>query len=459
MARDRDIARARACDDASGRTMTEGGTSEATGARASTSADARSAREGSGTRVAWMSARDRAIDDELEARERRGTGSAEVYCVSRPFQEWGRGIFSALPRGAREALLTAGVAHFMLVYKDLKTGEMQQFDFGPVGGDVHDRWLALAGGKTYRSSEQGARDTVYAMTRGRVGKHRARRKSSCVRGEIRQTKLQKLPEGAYLVGSTHMTLDDIHGFNQARDAVYELHVNDCRHYLNDLSFYLTRESAVCSKYVNHSIMRRLEEKKGQFWEHHMWLTKAMTDVEYLPHWNKAGRFAGATLMFGTVTRFVPFLPAKRLVTWGSGVAAGTSENVPVVREVLNFGGFLVDSCRSALSWTINRQNDIRKQITQGVEAQFLNARRKLSIPRAARLARSDSFEDLSSPRVGIRVKASSLSLPTVATSAGMSMHKTLPAITRKSFQALTLPIRGFVDTLRRINNQKIEVSA
>lgn len=420
--------------------------------------------EGSTRRIGWTSARDRVIDDELDARERGGTGSAEVYCVSRPFQEWGRGIFSALPRSAREALLTAGVAHFMLVYKDVKTGEMQQFDFGPVGGDVHDRWLALAGGKTYRSSEQGARDTVYAMTRGSVGRHRARRKSSCVQGQIRQTKLQKLPEGAYFVGKTHMSLDDINRFNQARDAMYELHVNDCRHYLNDLSYYLTRQSAVCSKFVNHSIMRRLEEKKGQFWEHHMWLTKAITDVEYLPHWNKAGRFAGATLMFGTVTRFVPFLPAKRLVTWGSGVAAGTSENVPVVREVLNLGGFLVDSCRSALSWTINRQNEMRKQIAHGVEAQFLNVRRKLPMPRSAKLARSSSFEDLSSPRVGVRVTASSLSLPAVATSAGVSLHnlhKTLPAVSRKSFQAFTSPIRGILDTLRRINNQsrRIEVSA
>ena len=90
-------------------------------------------------------ARERAIDDELETSARLGTGQAEVYCVSRPFQEWGKGFFSTLPAGAREALLTAGVAHFMLVYKDVKTGEMMQFDFGPVDGDVHNRWLALAG--------------------------------------------------------------------------------------------------------------------------------------------------------------------------------------------------------------------------------------------------------------------------------------------------------------------------
>jgi len=373
-------------------------------------------------RIGWSTARDRAIDDELEARERSGTGQAEVYCVSRPFQEWGKGIFSALPRGAREALLTAGVAHFMLVYRDTKSGEIRQFDFGPVGGDVHDRWLALAGGKTLRSSERGARDTVFDMTRGLVGRHRARNKSSCVPGEIREIKLTSLPEDAYHVGATHLSLDDIRVFNGARDRVYELHMNDCRHYLNDLCFYLTRENAVSSKFVKHSILKRLEQKKGQIWEHHLWLTKALTDVENVENWNKAGRFAGATIMFGMGTRFMPFVPAKRFVTWGSGVIAGTSENVPVVREVLGFGGFLVETGRSALSLIFDTQVAAVKTISRGVEMQ------------------SSSYENLSSPRVGLRVSPSSITLPTAAVSASAAVRSVFGSCTNRCLKILNSPM-------------------
>ena len=393
-------------------------------------------------RIGWSTARDRAIDDELEARERSGTGQAEVYCVSRPFREWGKGIFSALPRGAREALLTAGVAHFMLVYRDTKSGELRQFDFGPVGGDVHDRWLALAGGKTLRSSERGARDTVFAMTRGLVGRHRARNKSSCVPGEIRESKLTSLPEDAYRVGTTHLSLDDIRMFNDARDRVYELHMNDCRHYLNDLCFYLTRENAVSSKFVKHSILKRLEQKKGQIWEHHLWLTKALTDVENVEHWNKAGRFAGATIMFGMGTRFMPFVPAKRFVTWGSGVIAGTSENVPVVREVLTFGGFLVDTGRSALSLLFDTQTAAVKTISHGIEMQFLQGRSKAVRPRrkVARLAHSSSYEDLSSPRVGVRVSPSSITLPTAAISASAAVRSAFGSCTNRCLKILNAPM-------------------
>ena len=420
-------------------------------------------------RLGFASEKDKAIDDELEARERSGTKEAEVYCVSRPFQEWGKGIFSALPRGAREALLTAGVAHFMLVYRDLKTGEMRQFDFGPVGGDVHDRWLALAGGKTLRSSEQGARETVYAMTRGRVGRHRARRKSSCVQGEIRDHKVRSgvLPDGAYLVGTTHLSLDDIRGFNDARDMVYELHVNDCRHYLNDLCYYLTRETAVSSKFVKHGIMKRLEENKGRIWEHHLWLTKALTDVENVENWNKAGRFASATLMFGMGTRFMPFVPAKRFVTWGSGVVAGTSENVPIVREVLSFGGFLVETGRSALSLALDAQNSVTKSIAKGVEAQLLRTRWKPPMPRGAKLTRAKSFEDSSPLKIGLRVSPSSLTLPAVATSATKAVRSVVSTGTNRALMVLNSPIkrinsfgRNANGAIRRLQRQgRVEISS
>ena len=219
-------------------------------------------------------------------------------------------------------------------------------------------------------------------------------------------------------------------------------MNDCRHYLNDLCFYLTRENAVSSKFVKHSILKRLEQKKGQIWEHHLWLTKALTDVENVEHWNKAGRFAGATIMFGMGTRFMPFVPAKRFVTWGSGVIAGTSENVPVVREVLTFGGFLVDTGRSALSLLFDTQTAAVKTISRGIEMQFLHGRSKAVRPRrkVARLAHSSSYEDLSSPRVGVRVSPSSITLPTAAISASAAVRSAFGSCTNRCLKILNAPM-------------------
>lgn len=391
-------------------------------------------------------ARERAIDDELETSARLGTGQAEVYCVSRPFQEWGKGFFSTLPAGARDALLTAGVAHFMLVYRDVKTGEMMQFDFGPVDGDVHNRWLALAGGKTMRSSEQGARKTVYAMTKGRVGRHRARSKSSCVPGDVRETKIDKLPENAYLVGTTHLTLNDVRRFNEARDRVYELHINDCRHYLNDLCYYLTREQAVCSKYVKQNVIKRLEEKKGQFWEHHLWLTHAISDLENVENWSKAGRFAGATFMFGMSTRLMPFVPAKRVVTWGSGVIASTSENVPVVREVLSFGGFLLETGRSAVSLLFSSHTNVARTVRNGVEAHFRHENER-------RNRRTKHMLPIANTKVGLRVSPSSLSLPAVAVTAGSHVRSAVFGSATAARKFVHAPIKRVNSFGRRLNEQ------
>lgn len=53
-------------------------------------------------------------------------------------------------------------------------------------------------------------------------------------GEIREARLDALPEGHHFVGHTRLSLEDIREFNAARDTAYSLHANDCRHYLNDL---------------------------------------------------------------------------------------------------------------------------------------------------------------------------------------------------------------------------------
>lgn len=387
--------------------------------------------------------RERAIDDELRARDAaaRTRVENEIYCVSRPFQEWGRrGVFAKLPSAAREALQTAGVAHFMLVYRDTTSGELRQFDFGPLGKDMHNgRWLELAGGKTSRgrTSEEGARDTVYCMMKRRQQKHRSRRKGAVVRGEIREESLEELPPKSYFVGTTHLSLDDVRGFNGARDLMYELHANDCRHYLNDLSFFLCKESAVSSRYVKSLVLNRIRKHKN-IWAHHLWLTHAISDVENVERWSQAGRAAGATLMFGLGVRLFPFAtPARHIVTWGSGALASTSEDVPIVREVLGFGSFLLDSSRSALGLLISAHGAVAQataQARKGIDArlrlaekpQDASSSKPFTAPSQSRNRKPASFAKFAhghkrpwfAPAVGVRVSpVLSLSLPSVAVGA------------------------------------------
>jgi len=172
-------------------------------------------------------------------------------------------------------------------------------------------------------------------------------------------------------------------------------------------------------------------------------------------------------MFGMGTRFMPFVPAKRFVTWGSGVVAGTSENVPIVREVLSFGGFLVETGRSALSLVLDAQNSVTKSIAKGVEAQLLRSRSKLPMPRVAKLTRAKSFEDLSPPKIGLRVSPSSLTLPAVAASATNAVRSVVSTGTNRALMILNSPIkrinsfgRSANDAIRRLQRQgRVEISS
>lgn len=147
----------------------------------------------------------------------------------------------------------------------------------------------------------------------------------------------------------YLLFDDICGFNDVRDMVYELYVNDCRYYFNDLCYYLMWEIVVSSKFVKYGIMKRLEENKGWIWEYYLWLIKVLMDVENVENWNKAGRFVSATFMFGMGICFMLFVLVKWFVMWGLGVVVGIFENVFIVCEVFLFGGFFVEIGRSALS--------------------------------------------------------------------------------------------------------------
>lgn len=59
----------------------------------------------------------------------------EVYVVSRAFTEFGGGIIRNLPREAKDSMVDLGLCHYMTVFRT-PDGQLVQFDFGPVGGDI-----------------------------------------------------------------------------------------------------------------------------------------------------------------------------------------------------------------------------------------------------------------------------------------------------------------------------------
>ena len=189
----------------------------------------------------------------------------EVYAVTREFQEWGKGLYKRLPTPIRNGLKAAGVCHYMVVVREGPEGDLYSFDFGPVGGDVTG---ALSGGVAgfpqsqlcfddvvpgslpMRRSQStpalfkeapeeedeldepveatveilaAAKDPAAAAagssTAGGKSRRRrplGRREKKWVVGEIREHKIDELPEGTHFLGTTEMTLDDIRDFNAGR---------------------------------------------------------------------------------------------------------------------------------------------------------------------------------------------------------------------------------------------------
>lgn len=59
----------------------------------------------------------------------------EVYVVSRSFTEFAGPVMRRMHPDVRERMVEMGICHYMTVFKTAD-GELVQFDFGPLGGDV-----------------------------------------------------------------------------------------------------------------------------------------------------------------------------------------------------------------------------------------------------------------------------------------------------------------------------------
>lgn len=162
----------------------------------------------------------------------------EVYVVHRPLREFGGPAFQTLPDFVKHTLRDLGICHYMTIFRT-PDGEMRQFDFGPIGGDI--------------------------SLKGKLPGHKRRiREKRGAQGEIREDVIDvsSLPEDCMFVGRTRLTLDDIRTFNQVQNSVYLLNQNDCRHYCNNLVKYSTGLEKVTSVMLTSTVSEKRKARKN-----------------------------------------------------------------------------------------------------------------------------------------------------------------------------------------------------
>eukprot|EP00892_Ulva_mutabilis_P007275 jgi/Ulvmu1/491/UM001_0499.1 len=193
----------------------------------------------------------------------------QVYVAARPFNQFGGDLMQRLPGSAKELMVDIGVCHYMLIFQDVKGG-LLMCDFGPIGGDVH-------------VSTPNLQDTSMQP------------KSKAVAGEVRLTKISELPEACMHLGAAHVTLDAVREFNQQCDVQYELNVNDCRHYVNQLARLATGVPSATTCLLQHRFAcRRTTTPKPV--DHLLPPVQRLTDPNNWQRVQQSLRAAGAAVL-------------------------------------------------------------------------------------------------------------------------------------------------------------------
>jgi len=273
----------------------------------------------------------------------------DVFVGSRIFRECGGPVGRRLPNEFKEFARTCGACHYMVVFK-VDDGSMVEFDFGPAGGDVH-----VAATNPFALKSPNAQTNIQSVP-----------------GEIRECTIAELPSDFVFVGTTDLSLDDIRSFNAEQSMDYELHKNDCRHYANNVTNYATGIKCATSHYVRSRLS--LIKHELPLWSLSMIrVFSVLSDVSQWPRVKAAGNAAAAALFAvvgpslvcrtgiacspricrqltaARIPERIASRPAHRAAVAALATVATGSEEVPVVRSVMNVGGFIHRRTRSFIS--------------------------------------------------------------------------------------------------------------
>lgn len=335
----------------------------------------------------------------------------ELYITTRAFRK-DRSFIGRLPSSAKDALYTGGVCHYLALYRS-ERGELWQFDFGPFGGDVASRFLNDTG------VASGQRD-------GGSG--------GATPGHVREKPIDEIPDGGgtYLVGSTDLTLDEIREFNSGRNTMYSVNKNDCRHYVNDLCEHGAGVENVCSKYIRGEVWGKKilspvdesgenaldQERRRRATELAVLLPiLAVTDLDYVPIWDRVGQASTAAILFGVGVRCIPpaLMAAAASVAArvggatassaastgatigvaaakaGTAVEAGTilmrvaSAAQPLVaplsRRLITTGAGVVGGCREDIAQNVKRGQERAKRALASFRGTLLKREGDVAVPK------------------------------------------------------------------------------
>eukprot|EP00210_Caulerpa_lentillifera_P001897 g1824.t1 len=256
----------------------------------------------------------------------------EVYIASRQFREHGGALAKSLSEDFKEYARICGICHFLAIFR-AQDGTLFQYDFGPAGGDIH---VSSHNPFSFNHQRLIANDQGDKETDIKQG----------VPGEIREQILNKLPEDYLFVGSTHLTINDVRKFNYLQSTYYELHKNDCRHYINNLTKYTTGIDGASSFYVRERL--RLMRHSLSVWNaSFIWIMQGLSNVSHWPKVKATGNATAAALFALVGPRLiqgaripptnVQTRPIRRAAVAAVATAAVTWEELPVLRGVAGIG--------------------------------------------------------------------------------------------------------------------------
>ena len=166
-----------------------------------------------------------------------------------PFKDIGHSALKYIGQkgatGVRDLMKRVGVCHYLIAFrKQNDHGKYHVFDFGPVDLEVafsnKEKGLIRVEEEpepedTLRMLQQNSSSSSNGMNRTSRKNKKKKGKSKAVKGEVRERFVDSLCKDHLQVGTTSMSIQDIRDLSDTLPQNYELHVNDCRHFVNTVA--------------------------------------------------------------------------------------------------------------------------------------------------------------------------------------------------------------------------------